>query len=83
MDTELFDKAIGSPEMIKVEKIKNGEALRLNSGTAVTLGMVSSAGGDKISVNLRRPISANSASRLAISRRIADRWRLIGSGVIA
>jgi len=83
MDTELFDEAIGSPEMIKVEKIKNGEALRLNSGTAVTLGVVSSAGGDKISVNLRRPVSASSASRLAISRRIADRWRLIGSGVIA
>jgi translation initiation factor 2 subunit 3 len=78
----LFEVAVGSPELIKVEKIKMNESLRLNIGTAVTLGTVSSVKEDRISVKLKRPVCAPSKSRVAISRRIADRWRLIGSGII-
>jgi translation initiation factor 2 subunit 3 len=36
--------------------------------------------GDIIEMNLRRPVCAGKGSRIAISRRIGDRWRLIGSG---
>ena len=83
MEVTLFDVAIGSPDMMKVEKIKHGEPLRLNVGTSVTMGLVSSVRDGHVSVNLRRPVSANSGSRLAISRRIAERWRLIGSGILS
>jgi len=58
------------------------ESLRLNVGTSATLGTVSSIKGDRIDVILKRPVCAPIKSRVAISRRIADRWRLIGSGII-
>ena len=82
IETQLLDKAVGAPEMMKVEKIRKGEVLRLNIGTAVTLGPVGSINGDIISVNLKRPICAALGNRVAVTRRIADRWRLIGSGII-
>ena len=83
IDVNLFDFAIGSTDMIKVEKLKRNEALRLNSGTAVTAGVVTNASADKATIDLRRPITAEQNSRVSISRRIGDRWRLIGAGVIS
>ncbi len=82
LSVALFEVAVGAPELIKVERIKMNESLRLNVGTAVTLGTVSSIKGDRISIKLKRPICATTKSRVAISRRIVDRWRLIGSGII-
>lgn len=82
INTQLLELAVGASEMIKVEKIKSGEVLRLNVGTAVTLGPVESIKGDIITVNLKRPICAAIGSRVAVTRRINDRWRLIGSGII-
>ncbi|MDW8045346.1 MAG: translation initiation factor IF-2 subunit gamma [Nitrososphaerota archaeon] len=82
MDTKLFEAAIGTQELVKVEKIKVGEALRLNVGTAVTLGTVSSVREDTVEVKLRHPVCASEGSRAAISRRIGDRWRLIGLGIL-
>jgi translation initiation factor 2 subunit 3 len=82
LSVALFEVAVGAPELIKVERIKMNESLRLNIGTAVTLGTVSSIKGDRISIKLKRPICATTKSRVAISRRIVDRWRLIGSGII-
>lgn len=82
LSVALFEVAVGAPELIKVEMIKMNESLRLNVGTAVTLGTVSSIKGDRISIKLKRPICATTKSRVAISRRIVDRWRLIGSGII-
>lgn len=82
VQTKLFDTAVGAPELIKVEKIRTNEALRLNVGTAVSLGLVKSARDGVAEVDLRRPVSAPVGSSVAISRRIGDRWRLIGSGII-
>mgnify|MGYP001613137060 FL=1 len=83
IETQLFDLAVGAPEMIKVEKVKAGEALRLNIGTAITAGVVSAAKDSSVTVKLRRPICTPENNRVAISRRIAERWRLIGSGTIS
>lgn len=82
LDTKLFEVAVGAPEITPVDKIKMNEALRLNVGTAVTLGTVSSVRGDLVEVKLKRPVCTQSGGRVAISRRIADRWRLIGFGII-
>ena len=83
VDLDLFDFASGSGDMVKVEKLKRNEALRINSGTAVTAGVVTSVSNDKATIDLRRPITAEQKSRLSISRRLGDRWRLIGAGVIS
>ncbi len=82
MCIQLFETAVGSPELVKVEKIKTGEVLRLNIGTAVTLGNVSASKENTVEVNLRRPVCADKGAKVAISRRIGDRWRLIGAGTI-
>ena len=83
LKVDLFDFAIGSPDMLKVDKIKNKEALRLNAGTAITAGLVANVKNDIITITLRRPITAEYGSQIAISRRLGDRWRLIGVGVIS
>ncbi|MEM1994855.1 MAG: translation initiation factor IF-2 subunit gamma [Nitrososphaerales archaeon] len=82
MYVQLFETAVGSPELVKVEKIRSGEVLRLNIGTAVTLGNVSASKENAVEVNLRRPVCADKGAKVAISRRIGDRWRLIGAGTI-
>lgn len=81
LETQLFDMAVGAPDLIKVEKIRPQENLRLNVGTAVTLGVVTSVRNGTIEAKLRRPVCASTGSRVAISRRIGERWRLIGSGI--
>ena len=48
----------------------------------MTLGTVVSVKDVKIEVKLRKPVCLMPRSRVAISRRITDKWRLIpGAGV--
>ena len=85
MSVSLFDSAVGTTEDVQVKPIQNGEMLRLNIGTAPIPGQVKQArtkdGG--IEVELKRPACVFEGGHVAISRRIADRWRLIGAGVVA
>ena len=81
IEVQLFDTAVGTQEMVKVEPIKTKEPLRLNVGTAAALGAVTSSKDSKVEVKLRKPLCLLPRSQVAISRRISDRWRLIGAGV--
>lgn len=81
IDINLFDTAVGTQDMVKVEPIKNKENLRLNIGTAVTTGTVTSSKNQRIEIKVKKPVCLMSKSKVAISRRIADRWRLIGAGI--
>lgn len=80
METKLLDVAVGTEELVKVEKLKVDEVVRLNVGTAVTAGVITSVKDTIVSVKLRRPVIVLPDSRIAISRRIGSRWRLIGAG---
>lgn len=81
VETHLFDTAVGTADMVKVEPIKVKEPLRLNIGTAAAIGTVTSVRDGKIEVKLKKPVCLMAKSRVAVSRRIAERWRLIGSGI--
>ena len=81
IDTQLFDTAVGTPELVKVDPIKVNEPLRLNIGTAAVLATAKSVRDSKVEVKFRRPVCVLGKSRIAISRKIVDRWRLIGAGV--
>jgi translation initiation factor 2 subunit 3 len=81
VETHLFDTAVGTAEMVKVEPIKIKEPLRLNIGTAASVGTVTSVRDGRMEVKLKKPVCLLPKSRVAISRRIAERWRLIGSGI--
>ncbi len=82
LDLSLFETAVGLAELVKVEKVRPGENLRLNLGTAFSQVVVTSARGDVIEVDLKKPVAIEAGMRAAVSRRIAERWRLIGSGVL-
>lgn len=82
LDVELFEKAVGTENMVTVQKIRTNEALVLNVATSVTSGVVTSAREDLIDVALRKPVCAEPASKVALSRRIGESWRLIGVGKI-
>ena len=80
IDINLFDTAVGTQDLVKVEPIKNKENLRLNIGTAVTTGTVTGSKNQRIEIRVKKPVCLMPKSKVAISRRIADRWRLIGAG---
>jgi translation initiation factor 2 subunit 3 len=80
IESRLFDIAVGTDEPIKVEPIKVNEVLRVNIGTAASVATVKSTHDGRLTLKLRRKICVLPKSKVAISRRIADRWRLIGAG---
>jgi translation initiation factor 2 subunit 3 len=83
VEVHLFETAVGTQDMIKVEPIRIREPLRLNIGTAAILGTVTNSRDGKIEIKLKKPVCMMPKDRVAISRRIADRWRLIGVGISA
>ncbi len=82
MTSTLLDRVVGASSDIEVEDIKTNEPLMLNIGTATTVGVVTSARGDEAEVSLKLPICATKGQRVAVSRRISGKWRLIGYGII-
>ncbi|MDG7016114.1 MAG: translation initiation factor IF-2 subunit gamma [Nitrososphaerota archaeon] len=82
LDLDLFETAVGSAELVKVDKVRPSENLRLNLGTASSPAVVTSARNNVIEVDLKKPVAIEAGMRVAVSRRIAERWRLIGSGLL-
>ena len=82
METHVLERVVGTKELQKVEKINPDEALLLHIGSAVNVGKVINIKQNTIKVKLTRPICALPGSRVAISRKITARWRLIGYGLI-
>jgi len=82
LDVNLFDSAVGATEDIKVQPISTGELLRLNIGTAPVLGTVKKIKSTNVEIELRRPACIFEGGNVAISRRITERWRLIGAGIV-
>lgn len=82
MNVTLLERVVGAVEEAKVDPIRTSEPLMLSIGTATTIGMVTSARKSEAEVKLKRPVCADAGARIAISRRIGSRFRLIGMGVV-
>ncbi len=80
VEFQLLERVVGLKEAIKVEPIKKGEMLMLTVGTSITLGITTNVSKDHFEAKLRRPIVAWDGARIAISRRVHGRWRLVGWG---
>jgi translation initiation factor 2 subunit 3 len=78
----LMERVVGSESEVNVEPLKIKEPLMLSVGTAVTVGVVANARKDQIEAVLKRPVCAENGARIAISRQVGGRWRLIGMGVL-
>ncbi len=82
MKTELLDRVVGASSDLKVDEIKSNEPLMLSIGTATTVGIVKNGKGGLIQVVLKIPVCVVEGQRVAISRRISNKWRLIGYGIV-
>jgi translation initiation factor 2 subunit 3 len=75
-----MERVVGSSSELVIEPLKHNEPLMLSVGTAVTVGVVSSTKKDMSEVVLKRPVCVEVGARIAISRQLGARWRLIGMG---
>jgi translation initiation factor 2 subunit 3 len=82
VDSNLLKRVVGFQEEQKVDPIRSKENLMLTVGTANTVGVVTTAKDSKIEIALKYPVAAYEGERIAIGRRISNRWRLIGYGNI-
>jgi translation initiation factor 2 subunit 3 len=82
MKTKLLERVVGAAVDLAVDHIKTNEPLMLSVGTATTVGVVTSARGEESEVALKIPVCADKNQRVAISRKISGKWRLIGYGII-
>ena len=82
LDVHLLKRVVGTKEELNVEPIKMAEPLMLNVNSAATVGFVIELRKNKIKCRLKLPVCADAGSRVTISRRIGNRFRLIGYGEI-
>jgi translation initiation factor 2 subunit 3 len=82
LQTQILDRAVGTKELAKINEVTMNETLLLHVGAAITMGKVASVRKDNVLIKLTRPVCAQTASRVALSRKIGGRWRLIGFGMI-
>lgn len=82
IDSNLLKRVVGFQEEQKVDPIRPKENLMLTVGTSNTVGLVNNARDGKIEITLKYPVAAFTGERVAIGRRISNRWRLIGYGNI-
>ncbi|MFX0015577.1 MAG: translation initiation factor IF-2 subunit gamma [Promethearchaeota archaeon] len=82
LDRHLLERVVGSEVQTLVHDIELNENLMLSVATAKTVGKVTKTSKKGIQVDLRLPVCAELGTRVAISRQIDRRWRLIGWGVI-
>ena len=80
LDVHLLQRVVGTQEELNVEPIKMTEPLMLNVNSAATVGIVIELRKNKIRCRLKLPVCADPGSRVTISRKIGNRFRLIGYG---
>ena len=74
----LMQRVVGMESQKEVENLKLNEPMMLVVGTAPTVGVITRLHGDAIELTLKRPVVAQKGQRIAIGRRVENKWRLIG-----
>lgn len=82
VEVKLLRRVVGLPEELEVRPLSVGEPVVVNVGTATRSGVVTHIKGERAEINLKYPVCAEKGWRIAISRRVANKWRLIGYGII-
>lgn len=78
----LMQRLVGTESKQEIENLKLNEPLMLVIGTAATVGVITRLHGEQIEVELKRPVCAEKGQRIAIGRRVDNKWRLIGHAVV-
>ncbi len=62
--------------------LKAAEALVISAGTATSIGVIVKLKGGALTLKLKRPIYAEKGQKVALSRRMGQRWRLSAFGIV-
>src|SRR3989344_5980085 len=82
LETQLLDRVVGSKDETEVKPLAKNEILMLNVNSAATVGVVVDPSKKRTTCVLKKPICANIGERITISRKVGDRFRLIGYGIL-
>ena len=82
LKAHLLERVVGTKEDLTVEPLRAKEILMLNVNSAATVGVVTDLGKGKVTCTLKLPVCAAPGDRITISRRLGNRFRLIGYGII-
>lgn len=62
--------------------LRMGEPIVVSAGTATSVGAIMKLKGGVVTIKLKRPICAEKKSKVAMTRRLGQRWRLAGFGIL-
>ncbi len=84
LKSHLLKRVVGSIDQKIVQQIKPKEILMLIVGSSATVGEVKSVEKktNKVVFHLRKPVVVIPGQRVALSRQVEMRWRLIGWGTV-
>ncbi len=82
VEYSLMERVLGTRELLKVQPLRVGERIMITAGAAVTLALITKLGKDRMELTLRRPTVVWDGMRVAISRQVLGRWRLVGWGKV-
>jgi translation initiation factor 2 subunit 3 len=78
VEPQLMQRVVGIESKKEVDNLRLKEPLMLVVGTAATVGVITRLHGNQIEMELKRPVCAENGQRIAIGRRVENKWRLIG-----
>jgi translation initiation factor 2 subunit 3 len=83
VDYHLFERVVGTRELQKVPPLRVGEKIMITAGTATVMAVVKRLSADWFEADLvDKPVVSWKSMKVAISRNIMNRWRLVGWGVV-
>ena len=82
IETHLLERVVGTKDETDVKPLAKNEILMLNVHSAATVGVVLDPSKKNTTCVLKKPVCANIGDRITISRRVGDRFRLIGYGIL-
>jgi translation initiation factor 2 subunit 3 len=82
LETTLMEKVVGTKTETKVKALQKNEVIMLNVGPRASIGVVTGIHGKLVDFALKIPVCAEQGARAALSRKIDERWHLIGYGII-
>ncbi len=82
LNTHLLERVVGTKEETEVKPLAKKEILMLNVNSAATVGVVTDPSKKNTTCILKKPVCAHPGDRITISRRVGDRFRLIGYGIL-
>jgi len=82
LDVQLLDRIVGSKAEEEVKPVADKEMLMLNVNSAATVGIVRTLKKGIATCELKIPVCADVGDRVTISRRVGNRFRLVGFGII-